>query len=174
MTRLRPAALALVLGLAGCTSAPVRVDATAGTHTATTRPTPNLRGCGLALATVVDHRPGELGTVSGRAVSIEGVEERIRLRLAGHGIDVGNGNEASRLDVELMSAYAYSKSTSMTFTTVLRASLADAAWIARGTRTTVNWASGSDEIGRGVLDSVDAAVTSLASQLADLCSAPAG
>ncbi len=160
-------ACAAALLLCGCSTSPVSIDAATDVPNRINHRGADLEHCGYSVATFLDRRPdGQASTLAGRAVVIDGIDARVRKSLEGYGVDVG-GTE--RLELELLSAYGYSKATSMTFTTVLRTHVDGEPLLARGTHTTVNWASGNAEITKGLLTSVDAAAARLVELLAQAC-----
>ena len=163
----RLSACAAALLLCGCSSTPVRIDAANEAPKRINYRGARLDHCGYGVATFVDRRPdGQVSTLAGRSVVVDGIDARIRNSLVSSGVDVdGTG----QLDLELLSAYGYSKATSMTFTTVLRTHVDGEPVVARGTHTTVNWVSGDSEITNGLLTSVDAAAVRMVELLAQAC-----
>lgn len=163
-------AVLLTLLLCACRSAPVHVDASARVPDRVLSKKSRADACGFAVGSFSDRRPGNTSVIGNRVVVVEGIEDRVRTRLAAHGVT----DSGSRpLDIELMSAYGYTKWRSMTFTTVLRVQIGAAQSVARGTHTSANWVGGNIEISQGLLRSVDAATKKLVELLAEACSSRA-
>lgn len=157
--------------LGSCATEVVNVSANSSASAPVAVDSGGLAGCGYWLGSLIDVRDGsgQSGEIAGRDVLAPDLIKRIELGLARVPIVRTTGDSKKEIKIELVSAYGYSKSTSMTFTTVLRARLGDKTRIARGSETGINWASGQGEITRMLFRSADLATSDLNRQLREDC-----
>jgi len=135
----------------------------------------NLSACSYRVGAIVDRRnPVSNGDLHGEAIDWIELVPRLRERLRKAGLGDATVGAADGLAVEIVSAYGQGKSSSKSFTTVLRVKLPERDLVARGVDTGVNWTSGKSEISRGLLRSFDQAANRLVGLLAQNCGASAG
>ncbi|MEO6066236.1 MAG: hypothetical protein ABIP49_10715 [Lysobacterales bacterium] len=158
-----------LLALAACAPGPgVQVRDTAYAKPSRIRSLPP--ACGLWQQSVVDRRSGAAaGTVATRGVIARELDARVARNLAHAGLPTAAGLPAHAVGIEILSAYGYSKSSSMTYTTVLRATLGATVLLGRGSDTGINWMSGDGEIASGLHRSVDLAAGALIEKLRPHC-----
>jgi hypothetical protein len=163
-------ALAGVLVLASCSSAPVRIDAEAVDEIAVTKRAP--RASCVRLGEFSDQRPvQELGTLGFREFVYPDYSGWLRRQLGTH---LGEtGADKAPLRVELLRAYLETNRATLTFTVVLRSTLAGARpTVHRGSDTRTNWFGSDGELGNFIERASASAINHLLATHQATCTAP--